>query len=110
MGHVEIVKMLVEQGADLDKEAKGFTPVHYAVALGNIEVVKMLAELGADLDKERKGLKYFSPIQTAVSQGHIEIVKILAEQGVDLNKPVLDGRTPIHFAAWQEVVKILAEH
>ncbi|KAK4245722.1 hypothetical protein C7999DRAFT_42801 [Corynascus novoguineensis] len=48
-GHLEVVKFLIEQGADIKAVTKdGRTPVHYATANGHLEVVKSLAEQGAD--------------------------------------------------------------
>ena len=42
-GHVEIAKLLIENGADINiKGTKGWTSLHSATANGSIEIVKFL--------------------------------------------------------------------
>ncbi|ORX78888.1 ankyrin, partial [Anaeromyces robustus] len=52
-GNETIVRYLVEQGADLNKEDwKGETPLFNACKSGNETIVEYLVEYGADLNKE----------------------------------------------------------
>ena len=45
MGHLEIAKLLIENGADLQAEASGNkTALHFAAKSGNVEVVTFLVE------------------------------------------------------------------
>jgi hypothetical protein len=56
MGHVEVVSVLLERGADIDKAADdGATPLIMASQEGHGEVVSVLLEQGADIDKARMG-------------------------------------------------------
>ena len=49
--HVEVVRYLLEQGADRDKTASnGRTPLHIAAAHGHLETAKLLRVYGADLN------------------------------------------------------------
>jgi ankyrin repeat protein len=49
-GHLEIVKFLVECGADLNKQDfDGWTPLHAASANGHLGVCRYLCERNADL-------------------------------------------------------------
>jgi ankyrin repeat protein len=48
---LEIVKILVQSGADKDSMDKfGCTPLHIAIEMCQLEMVKFLVESGADLD------------------------------------------------------------
>lgn len=51
-GHLEMVKYLVEKGADVNAKAEFCrdTALHSAAAGGNLEMVKYLVEHGADVN------------------------------------------------------------
>lgn len=49
-GHIEVVKLLVAQGAEVTcKDKKSYTPLHAAASSGMISVVKYLLDLGVDV-------------------------------------------------------------
>ena len=55
-GHVDVVRVLLEGGADIDKAIDdGATPLFIASQQGHVEVVRALVEGGADIDKARDG-------------------------------------------------------
>lgn len=75
--NLQIVKYLVESGADLDiKYEKGFTPLHFAAVFGDLELARYLIdEEGVSfnvLDKYGR-----SPLHIASENGRIELVKYL---------------------------------
>jgi hypothetical protein len=48
-GHLAVVELLLEQGADVDAVSKyGDTPLHFAVGAGVAEVIAALSRAGAD--------------------------------------------------------------
>ncbi len=56
VGHLDVVKLLVESGAKLETGAMGigyvapgWTPLHLAASAGHLEVVKFLVERGANI-------------------------------------------------------------
>ena len=55
-GHVSVVRLLLEHGADINRSMhnmswnSGATPLSMAAAYGRAEVVQLLAEAGADID------------------------------------------------------------
>ena len=62
-GNLEIVKLLVENGADVNvKNVVGQTPLHEAARCGYFEIVKYLIDKGADINAydcvERTPLDY----------------------------------------------------
>ena len=51
-GHLDVVRHLVEVGADKDKARDdGATPLYIAAENGHLDVVRHLVEVGADKDK-----------------------------------------------------------
>lgn len=74
-GHLEIVKLLLENGADVNVKDTfyGATPLTWAVNKGHTEIVKLLLEKGAE-GKE-------GTLVGAASQGKSEIVKVLLDRG-----------------------------
>ncbi|KAK2669720.1 hypothetical protein RAB80_015246 [Fusarium oxysporum f. sp. vasinfectum] len=108
-GYVEVVKMLLERGADVTSKANnGVTPLEAASAEGHVEVVKMLLQKGADLTtKNNDG---WTPLNAASSRGHAEVVKILLEKGADVTTKNDSGRTPFMSASAKghvDIVKLL---
>ena len=91
-GTAEIVRFLVENGADLNREAGDLSemvPLAHAAESGNLDVVRYLIEgAGAKVDSVR-----FSnnPLIKAASSGAIEVVRYLVDKGVD---PHLTYRVP----------------
>ena len=50
-GHLNVVKLLIEKGADVNLKGEAwYGPLHAAAAKGHIEVVKILLENGADVN------------------------------------------------------------
>ena len=76
-GHLEIVKYLVENGADVTVEDN--FPVRSASEDGHLSVVKYLTEHGADITATNN----FAVIH-ASRNGHLPVVKYLVEHGADI--------------------------
>ena len=79
-GHVHIVNLLHEYGAQVDlKNNGGWSALMAASQNGRCEVVKLLHEYGAQVDlQENKG---WSALMIASQNGHCEVVKLLHEYG-----------------------------
>ena len=118
-GHAQVVKMLLEHGADVTmRDESGNTPLQLAVDGGilpapSVEIIRMLLsapDANANITDENGD----TPLHVAARNGHAEVVRlILAEPHVDVNKTNKYGDTPLHVAAQNghaEVVRlILAE-
>jgi ankyrin repeat protein len=76
-GHLEIVKVLIKHGADVDKPKTdvGATPLLIAAQKGHLEIVKVLLENGANIDKSTDD--GIAPLFIAVQEGYLEIVQLL---------------------------------
>ena len=93
-GDLERVRVLVEEGAELEKDCgDGWTPLIIASYNGHLEVVRYLLEQGADRDKVANG--GWTSLHLAAYQGHLETAKLLMVYGADLNARANDGRLPI---------------
>lgn len=80
-GDLENVKLLVENGADVNTD-DGEAIIN-ASRYGHLDVVKFFIENGADVNAEDE-----KPIKNAANNGHIEIVKLLHQNGADLSKAI----------------------
>ena len=78
-GCVDVVRMLLEHGADIDKAANdGCTPLSIASYKGRLrwlKVVRMLLEHGADIDKANNN--GITPLMIAEGDGHSEVATLL---------------------------------
>jgi ankyrin repeat protein len=109
---LEMVKTLIEHGADIHKaDNEGVTPILCAAYNNNLEMVKTLIEHRADIHKaDDEGV---TPILCAAYKGNLEIVQLLIEHGADINQADDEGITPILCAAYNnniKMVQLLIEH
>ncbi|MCF6189061.1 MAG: ankyrin repeat domain-containing protein [Cocleimonas sp.] len=93
----ELVKWLIEQGADINKvDYYDDTPIHQR-ALSRRSDIRMLLELGADvtINTERSG----TPLHVAASYHNAKNAELLLEFGADINeKSADDGLIPLESA------------
>ena len=110
-GHVEVVRLLLEAGADTNKARHdGSTPLIVACSNGFSDVVCLLLEGGADKDKP--GPSGGTPLLLACQNGHLQVARLLLKAGADKNKARDNGATPLFVACQQghvEVVRLLLE-
>jgi ankyrin repeat protein len=100
-GHLEIVKLLVHNGADVDTLNKGLnSSILLAAAFAREDIVIFLLDSGADVLSLRN-MKDYDCLMMAVifgietAQIH-EIVFALKTRGVTLNRFDISGATPLH--------------
>lgn len=113
-GHVEAVKVLLENGADVNlKPPSRFqnTAVDAAVAGDAADVVRTLLAGGADPNVRSEA--NYTTLHKAAVHGNLEIVRMLLDHGAD-PKAIRDGgHTPIDDArekGHDAVVKLLEAH
>ncbi|KAF5335644.1 hypothetical protein D9758_017769 [Tetrapyrgos nigripes] len=84
-GREEIVKLLVEKGADINAQGGQYgNALQAASYLGREEIVKLLVEKGADINASRWSIWQCSPGCFIFGKKE-EIVKLLVEKGADIN-------------------------
>ncbi len=98
MGNLEIVKALINAGADLDlKGSMGNAPLIIAVKEGKTEIAKALIAAKADVNKSNSD--GFTPLMIAAVGGNTEIVQALLEKGASVNTEDWHHNTPLMLAA-----------
>ena len=104
-GHIEIVRMLLEKGAQVDREDRqGVTPLYGAAGKGHVEVARLLIQRGADINHSTK--KGDTPLLFAAFANHIEIVRMLLEKGACVDCENLQGATPLIWAAGKGYIEL----
>ena len=110
-GHTEIVRLLLEAGADVTAVDPGMqaTALHAAAYAGRAEAAKLLIEYHIDIDKQGPYNGY-TALHDAVWQNNVETAKILIEAGADLDIKSNAGATPLEFAKsrnHREIVELI---
>jgi len=106
-GHVDVVKLLLENGADIElRNNGGLTPLHIACFTGgNVEIVKILLAKGSSiiaLDNERR-----NPLHIACYRSNnIDTIRILLENGTDLTIKDIYGKVPTDYVINEEKSQI----
>ena len=104
IGHVDICRILIQHGADIEKEGSDYkhrgtgTALGLAARFGRVTTVKLLIENGANV--EGNSSFYHGPaICAAAYNGHEHMVRLLLENGANVNGQGPDGKTSVHSAA-----------
>ena len=103
---LDIVRYLVEHGADVDHaDAGGGTPLIDAVSQGHLEVARYLLEQGADSDTDDDD--GWTSLHYAAFYDHLEIAKLLMVYGADLNTMNNASEMPIDVAYNEAIVQAI---
>jgi len=110
-GCVEIVRDLIEAGADVNaKKNNGDTALSIAVLRNRVDIVPMLIEAGVDVNvKYSEGT---TVLHWAAEFNNVKILRVLIGAGADVNANDSDGDTALYYAVWYkraEIVKILIQ-
>lgn len=107
----EVVKLLLERGAQINLGVPNFTALHLATEKDDEEMIKLLLEHGANTElREDMGL---TPLLIARGK---RAVRLLLDHGANIDArhvgPVNGGMTALHLAAMREqepIVRLLLE-
>jgi uncharacterized protein len=108
-GHVEVVRFLLESGAEVNTPSQNglkVTPLNSAAAGRHYEIAMLLLERDANPNIRQEA--DFVPLHSAAMNGQIEMVKLLLQYGADKDLKSLDGKTARDYAL-ENGHKIVAE-
>lgn len=109
VGNIEIGRLLLSAGADIEFHAKGDeTPLMAAASHGNFAFVKYMVRSGADIYREVRGDG--TALLVAARSGHVDIVEYLHREGAHISTNMRGEGTPLSVAARSghlDVVKYL---
>ena len=75
-GRVEIVRMLIDAGADVNlQDTDGWAPLHVAARFGKVEIVRMLIDAGARMDIQTNNGKL--PYDLAITKKIKTILRVV---------------------------------
>jgi len=117
-GHVDVVKLLVDHGANVNAETrdfavegrqvKPFTPLQMAITQGSPDVSVALVEGGADVNTVDEDGN--SPLHSAFgSFGETDLLGVviaLTGKGADINRANVKGESPLHRSAMYEKMDV----
>ena len=110
-GHTEVVKLLLDAGANADEPSmlNRSSPLHIAVQNGHVDTVRVLIKAVTDVNMATFSGK--TPLLLAAGHDHHNIAKLLLQGGADVNKSDINY-TPLMVAAYSghlNVVKVLLD-
>ena len=110
-GHEEVVRLLLDQGADVNRRCSWrSSPLAEAAKAGHEAVVRLLLDRGADMNSS--GIWGNSPLAEAAEAGHEAVVRLLLDRGADVNSSGTWGNSPLAEAAeagHEAVVRLLLD-
>ena len=108
-GHVDILAVLLEHGADLDGQGVcGETPLHRAFRNGQLKAGNYLLDRGAYVNARDNSDQ--TPLTFAVMRGDAQAVQLLLEHGADANVRDESGRTLSQLTRKREILKLLSDY
>ena len=98
-GHIDVVKLLLDHGANIEMAKFDETPLFIACEYGHHSIAALLLDRGANINPCTEK----NPLHESCSQGHENIVRLLLEHGADPNATCRNtfgsnGDTPLHVA------------
>uniref|UniRef100_A0AAQ5XAS1 Ankyrin repeat domain 6b n=1 Tax=Amphiprion ocellaris TaxID=80972 RepID=A0AAQ5XAS1_AMPOC len=96
-GHIEVVRILLKAGCDLDIQDDGEqTALHRAAVVGNGDIISALIQEGCALDRQDKDGN--TALHEVSWHGFSQSVKLLVKAGANVHAKNKAGNTALHLA------------
>lgn len=96
-GHIEVVRILLKAGCDLDIQDDGEqTALHRAAVVGNSDIISALIQEGCALDRQDKDGN--TALHEVSWHGFSQSVKLLVKAGANVHAKNKAGNTALHLA------------
>uniref|UniRef100_A0A0D9WBS0 DUF1664 domain-containing protein n=1 Tax=Leersia perrieri TaxID=77586 RepID=A0A0D9WBS0_9ORYZ len=95
-GNLDLMKLILSKGVDVESESDAGTPLIWAAGHGQQEAVKLLLQHNAKPNTETDD--GITPLLSAVAAGSLPCLEVLIQAGADPNIRA-GGATPLHIAA-----------
>jgi len=96
-GHLEVVRVLIDHGVDVNRIAAGYPPLARACGNGEWDIAEILLEHAAD--PNLVGGSGNPPLASATSQGNVELMRRLLDCGARIEGRNHHRSTALHVAA-----------
>ena len=107
-GHFDVVRLLIEQNAEVDSRiSKNSTPLRAAAFMGHLDIVRCLVEKGADVNA-RDNFNC-TPLMVTCYNGHLDVASYLLKHGANINLQDKDGISCLHCASERGHVQLVCE-
>ena len=107
-GHFDVVRLLIEQNAEVDcRTSSNSTPLRAAAFGGYLDIVRCLVENGADVNAHACGNS--TPLMTTCHNGHLDVASYLLKHDAHINLQDNDERSCLHYASKQGHVQLVCE-
>jgi ankyrin repeat protein len=109
-GHIEIVRILLERGAEVDIETPRGTALALAAERNHPEVVRLLLDAGANAAALSPAYYDMTPLEIAALLGHVEVVRVFLrrEGGAETQRGLGTALWMASQQGYSEVVTLLA--
>lgn len=99
-GHINVMELLIKNGASINKNARGYAPALYIAILHKQEsAVQFLLNNGAEINVLCGFLIYMTPLSYATKEEHLAVVKMLLDKNADVNIQDFRNDTALMWAA-----------
>jgi len=89
-GRIEIAKLLIEKGVNINTQVNKIYPIEFASDRGFIKIVELM------LKKSPREISKKKALYVAAEMGHLEIIKLFERYGINIKQKFEGGRTLLH--------------